>query len=191
MLPCPQTLLGQCAFSNHFLQLRRIEAVGQKCCDTSERQSHFGRHVVRQGELELGCITIISRCPLYPAESAARCDGERHRPKEDLYEHFVRELLPHFHERRISFGNAFRLCFEQEQPLLNPSVHFLGIFSGPTDKEENAGQFKKETEREEHHSPCRACVFMFIQLLNGLRTERVYDGHELKELLPPDEREPI
>src|SRR5215813_7744555 len=180
MLPCPQTLLRQCEFSNHFLQLRRIEAVGQKCCDTSERQSHFGRHVVRQGELELGCITIISRCPLYPAKRAARCDGERHRQRKDLFERFVCKLIPHFRERRIPFGDAFCLYFEQQQSLLNPSVYAFRILFGAADKKENTGQFKKEAEREEHHSPSRSCVFMLIQLLNSLRTEWVYDGHKLK-----------
>src|SRR5262249_33005523 len=150
MLPCPQTLLRQCAFSNHFLQLRRIEAVGQKCCDTSECQSHFGRHVVRQGELEPGCITIISRRSLYPAESAARGDGERHRQRKDLFEHFACKLIPHFRERRISFGDAFCLCFEQQQSLLNRSVYVFRILFGAADKKENTWQFKKETEREEH-----------------------------------------
>src|SRR5215831_6265268 len=139
MLPCPQRLLRQCELSNHFLQLRRIEAVGQKCCDTSERQSHFGRHVVRQGALELGCITIISRCPLYPAESAARYDGERHRQTKDLFEHFVCKLIPHFRERRISFGDTFCLCFEQQQSLLNPSVYAFRISFGTADKKENTG----------------------------------------------------
>src|SRR5262249_17278539 len=110
--------------------------------------------------------------PALSGESAARCDSERHRQRKDLFEHFVCKLIPHFREWRIPFGDAFCLCFEQQQSLLNPSVCAFRILFGVADNKENTGQFKKETEREEHLSLCRTCVFMLIQLLNSLRTER-------------------